>query len=168
MAGIYVTTKLSQDDCSRLKSFVDKLPLPIGTRMKESEYHITLAYSKEGFDYEHSDDVNGCAAKPISWDIFGSDEKVLVLRVSSEILQRRFTELCGQGYKCKFPDYKAHITVATAPPEAVDVSLLPLPEFDLTIVYEYAEPLEDGYEYDPASKCESQMFSFQNFIMQVK
>lgn len=153
--GVYVTTALDPQDASKLKTFVDSLPMPIGTRMKQDEYHITLAYSKEGFDYKESDLVKGCCVKPLKWDIFGEEEKVLVLIVGSDILQERWRQLCGQGYKCKFPDYKPHITCGIAPPPSVDVSQFPIPQFDITILHEYSEPLDDSFSYKPKTMCES-------------
>lgn len=168
MAGIYVTTKLNSEDISKLRKFVDSLPLPAGSRMKEKEYHITLAYSKEGFDYKHNTVVEGAEAKPLRWDVFGVDEKVLVLVLESEILQQRFQQLCAQGYKCNFPDYKPHITCGLAPPESVDVSKFPLPQFSIKVDYEYSEPLDDDFSYNPKDMCESSIdplnFSFIHFL----
>ncbi len=160
MPGIYVTTKLSDETCSRLKEFVDKLPLPIGSRMKEASYHITLAYSREGFLYKHNSMLDGIVAFPEAWDIFGTDdEKVLVLPLSSRSMQRRYKQLCAQGYKSSYATYKPHITVGMAPSEAVDIKALEVPTFPIQIDYEYSEPLDDDYKYDPADLCES----FQTF-----
>lgn len=170
MPGIYVTTELADESCKLLKEFVEKLPLPTGSRMKEKEYHITLAYSKEGFNYNHSDKVHGALCKPVRWDIFGVDEHVLVLVMESETLQERFQELCAQGYKCKFPDYKPHITVGMAPPEGTDIGKYPVPEFGIKVLREYSEPLDDGFTYNPQDMCEAYKenpLSFLQFIANI-
>lgn len=165
MAGIYVTTKLNSEDQSKLRKFVDTLPLPAGTRMREKEYHITLAYSKQGFDYKHNTVVEGTDAKPSRWEIFGTgDDKVLVLLLESEVLQQRFQQLCAQGYVCKFPEYNPHITCGLAPPESVDISKFPVPQFNITVEYEYSEPIAEGSSYNPAEMCESTQDSFLSFI----
>lgn len=165
MAGIYVTTKLSKKSLAKLAEVIKSLPVPVGSRMKTEELHITLAYDKKGFDYKHSDFIHDTRCFPTGWEVFGTgDEKVLVLLVHSIKLQKRWKQLKAQGYDCKFPDYRSHISCAMAPPEAVDVSKIPVPDFMIEIESEYSEPLDDS-PYDPQSMCESRLISFHSFSL---
>lgn len=166
MTGVYVTTRLSDESLSKLEQLIQSLPVPIGSRMKTDTLHITLAYSKEGFDYKHSDLLVGARVFPIGWEVFGTGEdKVLVLLVRSTKLQKRWKQLVAQGYECKFPTYRPHISVAMEPPESVDVSRIPVPKFSITIDSEYSEPLDD-FVYDPETMCENNKLpSFSDFTL---
>lgn len=158
--GNYVSIKPTPDSARQLYDFVKSSPIP--RTFPQKEYHITLAYSKEGFNYTPSDELNGIQVCPMGWEVFGDDQKVLVLKVTHPALQKRADGLAAQGYKSKFPQYRAHITVGMA--DDVEHEHLPIPNFNITLDRELGKPLSDDSSYDPASKCEQNLPTFKEFV----
>jgi len=151
--GVFVEALLDEPSKQRLHDFVTKT-LNISPAITPDKYHATLAYSKKWFHYTPSDHVNGATLFPESWEVFGSDQKVLVLKVNAPVLKERNDQLKAAGAISDFPDYKIHVTVA--PVEAgFDPSSFHLPPFNLTVTHEVGKPLDPNFVYDPKSMSES-------------
>jgi len=96
------------------------------------EYHCTIIYSKtECSDVAREDFGLPCQALPIGWKVLGTDKKVLVLEIycpNATRLHELFMEKHGATHD--YPEYIAHITVASDAPN--DWDRLELPDFEIT------------------------------------
>lgn len=84
------------------------------------DLHVTIAYSRNPVDWMQmgsswDEEMTIPAGGPRVLDEFGSDEKVTVLRFSSESLQWRHERFKEAGASWDWPDYHPHITIAKGP-----------------------------------------------------
>ncbi len=92
--------------------------------LPEWDMHVTLIYSKSPFywneakpDREHLLIEGGDR----SVEVFGQEDKVIVLTIESQLLTERHDELIAMGASSDFNNYRAHITISYKG-EGVDVS----------------------------------------------
>ncbi|RYF11003.1 MAG: hypothetical protein EOO77_20345 [Oxalobacteraceae bacterium] len=141
--GVYVCAKYDKDTRERLADLVreHKIDNPIPS----TEYHTTIVYSKSPVYWKAEHDV-GKTARATRWEVWPSHKsgkQVLVLHLESNYLTTRFDLAMSRGASYDFPDYKPHISFSYDIPEDFDASKLPVPDFDLIIDKEIAEPLKD-------------------------
>lgn len=161
--GIFVAIRPSPESKDQLYDFVKSQVIP--QNFPKDKYHITLAYSKEGFDYKPDGFIlNGIEVCPMGWEVFGDEEKVLVLKVVHPSLQKRAEQLAANGYRSKYPQYRAHITVGLA--DGVEIHNLPIPDFNITLDKEYSRPLDDNYQYSPKKMVEERFPTFLEFLVE--
>lgn len=156
--GVYVSTKLTKDSSKKLKDFLKSNEFT--QRIDSKYFHCTLIGSKENFEYEPSDALDNIEVEAIGFDIFGKDQKVIVLLLRSEELQKRFDELVASEATTDFPVYKPHITIALANKHNEELIQTLDANFTLTISHEYSTPFDANYKYDPKKLVENCFLPF--------
>jgi hypothetical protein len=140
--GLYVCAKFDKDTVANLAALVedDAIPNPIPAH----KYHTTIVYSKTPLFWRAEHNI-GHIAKATRWEVW-EDHKtkkgVLVLHLESDYLTTRFDLAMERGASYDFPTYNPHISFSYDVGEDFDVENLPVPEFDIVLDKEIAEPLE--------------------------
>jgi hypothetical protein len=141
--GLYVAAFFSDETNQNLTKYLkdNNIPNPIVS----PGFHTTIVYSRvpvNTFEPNHSVDIKiNPDASLEAWDM-QNGMKCLVLCYRSLYLDLRFQEAMAQGATYDFDEYKPHISLSYDLPPDFDVSALPLPEFPIHIIGEYAEPIE--------------------------
>lgn len=139
--GLYVCAKFTPETVEKLAAFAK--PLGIPNALPASSYHTTIVYSKQPVFWRCMHDA-GFPAKPVRWEVWSdhkTEKPVLVLHVESDFLRTRFDLAMDRGASYDFPDYQPHVSFSYDA-EGIDPSTLPLPDFDLIIDKEIAQPLK--------------------------
>jgi hypothetical protein len=86
-------------------------------------------------------------AQPVGYEIFPTknDGYCLVLRIICPYATRINSQLTREGATSDYTEYKPHITLAYDIKEKVDVSTLPVPQFQLVFDVLKVEPLDPQY-----------------------
>lgn len=110
--GTYSSLVLSASTQEQLYSFCAGLEIP--NLVEPGEYHCTLIYSKHPCPAVSDEDFAlPCEAMAKGYQIFGQDEKVLVLELycpNATRLHQLFREKYGAAHD--YPSYVPHITIA--------------------------------------------------------
>lgn len=105
-----------------------------------SKLHITTCYSKIIVDLE-SRRIPLRLDPPFSYDLFGENKNVLVLRVEHTRLHGLFQEAISAGATYDFNSYKPHITLSTD--YTPNTEPPPPPSFPIYVSEYKVEPLKD-------------------------
>jgi len=141
--GTYSAYHLTDHSAQQLMTFVKELGIP--NPVLPNDYHITTMYSRAPVDYT-PDVGRNIVVEPVSYQVFNTQKSkscLLVLRVESPELHKRFAESQKLGATYDFDDYLPHITLTGILPEAPDVSKYPLPTFPIVLADEFVTDLKD-------------------------
>ena len=142
--GTYVCANVAKKDA---KVIIDTLAKHgITNLVHPDELHVTVIYSKTpcpvAYNLSKLKDFNASFGTD-RFDIFGKDEKVLVIRGWSSSLERINASLMKNGATSDFPEYNPHITVAVnTDVDEVTVSAMSF------IIRELDEKLKNGISLD--------------------
>lgn len=140
--GLYVCAKFTKDTVKRLTAFASELG--IKNLIPAAKFHTTIVYSKAPIYWRAEHNI-GHTARAKRWEVW-SDHKtgkpVLVLHVESDYLRTRFKLAMDRGASYDFPTYNPHISFSYDAGEGFDESNLPLPDFNIVLDKEIAEPLD--------------------------
>jgi 2'-5' RNA ligase len=140
--GVFVAAHVNHDSAIKIFEYAKKLKLPKESKLIEPvDYHATLIYSEQPFDYQHDIQSSVYPVKVKSHKTLKVLGTALVLAFVSALLQRRHDELKDQGGKHSFSEYKPHVTIAEVP---TDTSLKQLGDYKGPIEFssESARPIE--------------------------
>jgi predicted ABC-type ATPase/2'-5' RNA ligase len=140
--GVFVAAHVNHDSATKIYEYARKLKLPKEAKLIEPvDYHATLIYSEQPFEYQHDIQSSVYPVKVKSHKTLKVLGTALVLAFVSALLQRRHDELKDQGGKHSFSEYKPHVTIAEVP---TDTSLKQLGGYKGPIEFtsESARPIE--------------------------
>jgi len=137
--GVYVAMKPTPDTLSKIESYIE-------ANLKDleinDEIHCTLIYSKKALKSEVRTLNYLSEATFQSFDLFGPDKNILVIKLESRDLIRRNNSLTSRyNFISDFDEYQPHVTLAYNC-EDIDIEKLPPLDFTLFFADEYVEPLD--------------------------
>lgn len=138
--GIYVGALPTEESRKVLETISKKLKIK-----DKQEFHVTIAYSKLG-DLSYIPYNNEYFAECMEFDLFGEDNKTLVIRLASRDLESRHANLRNKGYLYTFPEYLPHVTLCTNwEGDLPDSSILYDKDEPIELIFdnEYGEPLSE-------------------------
>jgi 2'-5' RNA ligase len=148
--GTYVALEMSQESKDMLDNYVE-MNLGLSERVNKNTYHITVIYSRTPVPSAeallHMNTSIPVEAQPVGYEIFPTknDGYCLVLRIICPYATRINSQLTREGATSDYTEYKPHITLAYDIKEKVDVSTLPVPQFQLVFDVLKVEPLDPQY-----------------------
>jgi len=109
--GTYAGLKIRPQDEEAIFHLTKKMDLP--SPIKKEDIHLTLLFSRKYLpDYQPLKTVN-YEAKPTRFEIFGQEQKILVLKLESNELVKRHKELMKEhDATYDFDEYIPHITLS--------------------------------------------------------
>ena len=114
-----------------------------------SELHVTIAYSKLPVDWDLTQpakDTIRCNDGERTFDLFGKEKNVVVLRFKDEALDERWTYLCDEvGCSWDHDRYHPHVTI-TYSGEGVDLDKIEPYRGTLVFGPEEFEPIDEDYK----------------------
>lgn len=141
--SLYCACKLDHISNISLHNFVKENAAFTGELVPPDEYHITTTFSQADTTYQPFGKFpNGMKIDPGSyrWGTFGDNKDTLVLCVHHAIFRALWAKSKQAGSSWDWPAYHPHITVAKG--FTGNVANLPVPDFALTAIEEYGEPLK--------------------------
>ncbi len=144
--GTYAGVRFSPATQEALAALQRRHGVPAPT--PREKFHVTLVYSRLPVEWEPADRLDE-AAVPIGWEVWdqGDGNRALVLLLASEWLTARHVEARLRGATWDHEDYRPHVTLSYDAGD-FDTTGLPIPDLDLEIVSEYAEPLKLDWNSD--------------------
>lgn len=145
-SGLYLSAFFDDETNKNLEEFMNRHRIP--NAVPTPSLHTTIVYSKSPVDMEplHTIDVTvhreGCSFEV--WDTPSGN--TLVLKFFSPYFQIRFNEAMALGASYDYDEYKPHISLSYDVGDDFDVSTLPAIDFDIRVVGEYAETLDETSE----------------------
>jgi hypothetical protein len=144
--GTYVGVNFSEETIRNLAAYQKTHNIPNPT--PADKLHTTILYSRRHVDWRPKTDL-ALLVSPEHSDITvfnGRDgSRCLVWKYQSEYLTKRFDLGRALGATFDYDSYKPHITLSYDIGN-FDFASLPVPDFNIEIVGEYAEPLEQDWQ----------------------
>lgn len=142
----FIGMKLSNESNEKLVNYLIENDISLD---QQNNFHVTIFFSRGKEFPEES--CKGKLSTPIilnkkdyKFEIFGTDEKCLVLLVKHSYLDKRHTEIKTKyNLEYDFPKYIPHITL-TYKIGDTDYKRLDLADFDIELVEEYYSVSESG------------------------
>lgn len=146
--GIFAAAKLSQSSIDAIAAYIAAYDIP--NPIPKKELHTTLIYSEKGnADFEAQDNYDSeIKATFTSFDKFGKDNEVLVMKVESDELHKRHKELMSTyNLSYNFDEYRPHITLSY---DAKDFDISKLDDYygDIIFIGEESNELDTDWEPD--------------------
>lgn len=133
--GKYVAFDLTHETKQKLYNFCVESNIP--NKLQLDEFHITLVHSNVDFEWdpleEIDDEDSAIDAETYSWELFGEDNNILVLRVQHDFLDDRYMDAMTAGAKSDFPSYKPHISMSYDVDPDFDIKNLATPKFQIIL-----------------------------------
>lgn len=124
------------------------------------DLHVTVAYSKKPVEWPEAPDDKGFKLSRKDGraiELFGEDEGTAVLRFKSDILTKRWQELCDAGCSWDHEEYNPHVSISMEVPEDLDISKVEPFEGDLVFGPEEFDEIDDSWSDDHTEKVASPM-----------
>lgn len=140
--GMFMSVNFSERTKDNLVNLGKILKLEKST--SRDQFHSTIMYSKKTVDLPlitHDEIID---PNSYSWELFGDDEDVLVLKYDSPALTARFNAAMDLGATYDYDEYKPHVTLAIDVKD-IDLANLSLPTFSLELAEEKQRPLNDDW-----------------------
>lgn len=146
--GTYVGARFTSETNEGLRRYQEKFRIP--NPLSADKFHTTISYSRVPIEWEPREDLQDDPSAEVvagGLTVFESRKdstRCLVLLLDSDYLQERFDTAIEAGATHDFPDYKPHITLSYDI-GTLDIKRLPVPEVELVLSHEYAEPLDNDW-----------------------
>lgn len=141
--GTYAGVRLSPSSAAKLFAYAQEHNVP--SPIPESEYHVTLLYSRKVHpDYEAPGDYKTpLTARTKGFTLLGDEKDALVVLIDCSELEKRHHHLMKKhGATWDWPDYKPHVSLSYEA-KGFDVSGLRASDIGtLTLTTEYREDLD--------------------------
>lgn len=144
--GLYLAAFFDDETNEYLERYMEAQGIP--NAVPTPSLHTTIVYSRNPIDMEplHTIDVivhrESCSFEV--WDTPSGN--TLVLKFFSPYFQIRFNEAMAMGASYDYDEYKPHISLSYDVGDDFDVTQLPPIDFDIRVVGEYAETVDDSSE----------------------
>ena len=145
--GTYVSCDYTITSAVKLQNWCDVNHIP--SPLASGHYHSTILYSRKAvFDAQQIVEMfdETVEMKIIGFKLFDSadhpEKCALVLELEAPLLIALHERLIKAGGTHDYNDYTPHVTVSYDAPSNLDLSLLKLPDFVITINSFKAEPLD--------------------------
>ena len=150
--GTYVALLMKKPSRDLLDNFVE-MNLGLDERIDPDTYHITVIYSKMPVpDAEALERKTNATAKCTGYEVFPTKtgDKCLVMRMECTEAVRLNAHLQTKGAVSDYDTYKPHVTICYNYQGPDDVSVLPLPQFEMEFDKVEVKPLDPLFV--PANK----------------
>lgn len=146
--GTYVAIEMDDASKQLLDHFI-VMNLGLDERVDPNGYHITIIYSKT--PVPSAEKASGLTtetkARPIGYEVFNTkvSGKCLALRCDFTFAEFLNKKLTMDGATSDYATYKPHVTICYDYHGPDDVSLLPIPQFELGFSHLTVKPLEPDF-----------------------
>lgn len=137
--GLFMAVHFTEETLDDLVALGETLGLENVTA--RNDFHTTIIFSKKYINLPPITHDVKIDPATYSWELFGHENNVLVLKYESPELKERFDAAMELGATYDFDEYKPHVTFAFDV-ENIDLDDLDLPTFSLQLAEEYQTPLD--------------------------